>query len=112
MPRHSVLRLLVCPGTAKPVTIAIWHGAKAPQNQSNKDMKMSIKTKIALAAAFVLGAAVTASAATKHEKIAKRRSSPPVHAAVPRSPAYSDPNSPEAAGGGSLGYNRSIYSDW
>jgi hypothetical protein len=110
--RHSIRRLPAWPGTAKPFTVAIWFGATTPQNQSNKDTKMSIKTTIALAAAFALGATVTTSAATKHEKIAKRRNSPQFHAAVPRGPAYSDPNSPEATGGGSLGYNQNIYSDW
>ncbi len=73
---------------------------------------MSIKTKIALSAAIVLSTAVTASAAAKHGKTTIRHGGPYAHASVPRSPAYSDPNSPEATGGGSLGYNQNIYSDW
>ena len=73
---------------------------------------MLTKTKIALAAAIVVCTAVAAPAASKNKKIAVRHGSPQAHAAVPRSPAFSDPDSPEASGGGSLGYNRSQYDDW
>jgi hypothetical protein len=74
---------------------------------------MLIKTtKIALAAAIVVCTAVAAPAASKNKKIAVHRASPQTHVTVPRSPAFSDTDSPEASGGGSLGYNRSQYDDW
>jgi hypothetical protein len=73
--------------------------------------EMSIKTKIALTAAIVLGSAVAAPAATKTNKIAIYHSQY-AHPTAPRSPVFSDPDSPQASGGGSLGYNRSQYDDW
>ena len=60
--------------------------------------------KIALSAAIVLGAAATA--ATKSSKIAVHRSGPPAQSTVPRTPRFSNPDSPAATGGGSLGYNQ------
>ena len=65
--------------------------------------------KIALSAAIVLGAAAMASAATKSNKIAVHRSGPPAQPTVPRTPRFSNPDSPAATGGGSLGYNQNIY---
>ena len=62
--------------------------------------------KIALSAAIVLGAAAMASAATKSNKIAVHRSGPPAQSTVPRTPRFSNPDSPAATGGGSLGYNQ------
>jgi hypothetical protein len=64
--------------------------------------------KIALSAAIVLGAAAMASAA-KSNKIAVHRSGPPAQSTVPRTPRFSNPDSPAATGGGSLGYNQNIY---
>jgi hypothetical protein len=64
--------------------------------------------KIALSAAIVLGAAAMASAATKSNKIAVHRSGPPAQSTVPRTPRFSNPDSPAATGGGSLGYNQNI----
>jgi hypothetical protein len=69
---------------------------------------MSIRIKFALCAAIVLSTAATASAAPKHKKIAVDRSGPHAQATVPRTVPFSNPNSPEATGGGSLGYNRSV----
>jgi hypothetical protein len=37
------------------------------------------------------------------------RTTPRVQATVPRTGAFSNPDSPEATGGGSLGYNQRIY---
>jgi hypothetical protein len=63
---------------------------------------------LALSAAIVLSAAAMASAATKSHKIAVHRSGP--RAQVLRAPPpISNPDSPEATGGGSLGYNQNIY---
>jgi hypothetical protein len=70
---------------------------------------MFTKTKLALCAAIVLSTAATASAATKSHKIAVHRNGPHAQAIVPRTRAFSNPNSPEATGGGSLGYNQRIY---
>jgi hypothetical protein len=69
---------------------------------------MSIRTKVVLSAAIVLSAAVTASAAPKQQKRAVHQSGPQAQATVPRNVPFSNPNSPEATGGGSLGYNRSV----
>jgi len=70
---------------------------------------MFIRT-LALSAAIVLSAAAMASAATKSHKIAVHRSSSRPQATVPRiPPRFSNPDSPEATGGGSLGYNQNIY---
>ena len=64
--------------------------------------------KIALSAAIVLAAAM-ASASTKSNIIAVHRSGPPAQSTVPRTPRFSNPDSPAATGGGSLGYNQNIY---
>jgi hypothetical protein len=69
---------------------------------------MSIRIEFVLAAAIVLGTAATASAAPKQRKMAVHRSSPSAAATFPRTLPFRDPNSPEATGGGSPGYNRSV----
>ena len=69
---------------------------------------MSIRIELALAAAIVLGTAAAAPAAPKHRKPAVYRGAPPASATLPRIPRFADPNSPEATGGGSPGYNRSV----
>jgi hypothetical protein len=66
-------------------------------------------TKIALAAAIVVNAVAAASAATKSRKIAAHRGVPSAQPAVPRTPRFSNPDSPQATGGGNLGYNKTIY---
>ena len=66
---------------------------------------MSIAIKIALAVAVVLGAAVSASAATKTHKSAGYQNGPQARATVSGPAAFSNSDSPEATGGGSLGYN-------
>jgi hypothetical protein len=65
--------------------------------------------KLALAAAIVVAAAAMASAATKSDKTAVQRSGPRAQATVPSTPRFSNPDSPAATGGGSLGYNQNIY---
>jgi hypothetical protein len=69
---------------------------------------MSIRIEFVLAAAIVLSTAATASAAPKRHKPTVYRSVPPTAATLPRTAPFSDPNSPEATGGGSPGYNRSV----
>lgn len=66
-------------------------------------------TKIALAAAILVGTVAVASAATKSRKIAVHRSVPSAQPAVPRTPRFSNSDSPQATGGGNLGYNKNIY---
>ena len=66
-------------------------------------------TRIALAAAIIVSAVAVASAAPKSQKISVHRSAPRPQQAVPRTPRFSNPDSPEAAGGGTLGYNKRIY---
>ena len=65
--------------------------------------------KIALAAAILVSAAAMASAAPKSQKTSVYRSGPRAQATVPRTPRFSNPDSPEATGGGNLGYNQNIY---
>jgi len=66
--------------------------------------------KIALAAAIVVSAVAVASVAPKSQKISVHRSAPRAQPTVPRTPPrFSNPDSPEATGGGSPGYNENIY---
>jgi hypothetical protein len=69
---------------------------------------MSIRIELVLAAAIVLGTVAAASAAPKRHKPTVYRSVPPAAASLPRTVPFADPNSPEATGGGSPGYNRSV----
>lgn len=74
---------------------------------------MFIKTKITLAAALVLSAAVAASAATTKYKNAIRQIVLSAHHAVPSAPSdHPDSDDPVAAGGGSLGYNQALHYWW
>jgi hypothetical protein len=68
-----------------------------------------MKTKFALSVAIVLCTASTTLAAPKHKNVTAQRSGPRAQATVPRTVPFSNPNSPEATGGGSLGYNQRIY---
>jgi hypothetical protein len=71
--------------------------------------RVKMFTRIALSVAMVVSAVAMASAATKNHKITVHRSVPRSQPAVPRTPRFSNPDSPEATGGGSLGYNQNIY---
>jgi hypothetical protein len=74
---------------------------------------MFIKVNIALAAAILMCGAFGASAATRAGKVVAHHLRPPrAQSFAPRYPQAMDPDSPEAAGGGSLGYNRNQYDDW
>lgn len=73
---------------------------------------MSIKAKTVLAAAFVFGAVVAASAATTKQKIAIRQIGLSAHHTVPSSLTDPDSDDPVAAGGGSLGYNQALHYWW
>jgi hypothetical protein len=76
------------------------------------DVEVSIKTKIALSAALVFSATVAASAATTNHKISIRQSGLSAPRTIPNSVLHPDPDSPIAAGGGSLGYNQSLHYWW
>jgi hypothetical protein len=75
--------------------------------QADKEAKMSTPIKFALAAAIVLSTVAAAWAAPKRQNV--YRNSPRPQATVPRTGAFSNPDSPEATGGGNLGYNQNIY---
>ena len=66
---------------------------------------MSVAIKFALAAAIVLSTVAAAWAAPKRQNVY----SPRPQATVPRTGPFSNPDSPEATGGGNLGYNQNIY---
>ena len=68
---------------------------------------MSMMMKFALAAAIVFSTVAATWAAPRRQNV--YRSSPRAQATVPRTGAFSNPDSPEATGGGSLGYNQRIY---
>jgi hypothetical protein len=67
---------------------------------------MSFRTTFALAAVIILSTAVTASAATKKQKVP--RSAPQGQAVAPRSTQPFNPYSPSVTGAGSPGYNQSL----
>jgi hypothetical protein len=67
---------------------------------------MSIRAICALAAAIVLSSAVTASAATKKQRVP--RSGQQAQAVAPRTSAPFNPYSPSLTGAGSPGYNQSL----
>jgi len=68
---------------------------------------MSLTIKFALAATIILSNIAGAWAAPKRQNV--YRSNPRAQATAPRAGAFSNPDSPEATGGGSLGYNQRIY---
>ena len=70
---------------------------------------MFTKAKITLAAAIVVSAAFSASAATKPRVTHAHRTA--THNVVPgyNPQTHLDPDDPALTGGGSLGYNRNIY---
>ena len=70
---------------------------------------MSVRAMTLLVAAILLCTADAASAATKRQKTTVYRSPPRAQSVVPRGSPPSDPNSPAATGGGSLGYNQNLY---
>ena len=74
--------------------------------QANQDADMSLRTTLALAAVIILSTAVTASAATKKQRVP--RSGPQAQAVAPRSAAPFNPYNPGLTGAGSPGYNQSL----
>jgi hypothetical protein len=67
---------------------------------------MSFRAAFAVAAAIVLSTAVTASAATKKQRVP--RGGAQAQAVAPRSAAPFNPYSPSLTGAGSPGYNQSL----
>jgi len=70
---------------------------------------MTIRAMAVLVAALLLCTVDAASAATKRQKTTIYRNAPRAQATVPRAGPAFDPNSPAATGGGSLGYNQTLY---
>jgi hypothetical protein len=68
---------------------------------------MSFRAAFAVAAAIVLSTAVTASAATKKQRV-PRSGGPQAQAVAPRSAGPFNPYSPSLTGAGSPGYNQSL----
>ena len=73
---------------------------------ANQDADMSLRTTLALAAVIILSTAVTASAATKKQRVP--RSGPQAQAVAQRSAAPFNPYNPALTGAGSAGYNQSL----
>ena len=69
---------------------------------------MSMGAKLALSAAIALNIATTAEAAPRQQKNAAYRSAPRVQPTAQRTVPFANPYSPEATGGGSIGYNNSV----
>jgi hypothetical protein len=70
----------------------------------------------ALAGSYGVGAGNVAASkyeatTPQNDKIAVRQRGLNAYAMVPHAPAGSDPNSPAATGGGSLGYNQMLYNN-
>ena len=74
--------------------------------QAHREAKMSIGTRLALAAVIILSGAATASAAAKKQKVP--RSGPQAQAIAPGSAQPFNQYSPSLTGAGSPGYNQSL----
>jgi len=75
--------------------------------RANEEADMSFSAAFAVATAIVLSTAVTASAASKKQRV-PRGSGPQAQASAPRSAAPFNPYSPSLTGAGSPGYNQSL----
>ena len=73
-----------------------------------KEANMSIGAKFALTAAIALSMVATAAAAPRQQKNAAYRNSPRAQPSTQRTVPFANPYSPEATGGGSIGYNNSV----
>ena len=73
-----------------------------------KEANMSIGAKFALTAAIALSMVATAAAAPRQQKNAAYRASPRTLPSAQRAVPFANPYSPEATGGGSVGYNNSV----
>src|SRR5258708_29663180 len=71
-----------------------------------KEANMSIGAKFALTAAIALSMVATAAAAPRQQKNAAYRASPRTLPSAQRAVPFANPYSPEATGGGSIGYNK------
>jgi len=69
---------------------------------------MSLGAKFALAAAIALNIVATAVAAPRQQKNAAYRNIPRAQPNAQRTVPFANPYSPEATGGGSIGYNNSV----
>jgi hypothetical protein len=69
---------------------------------------MSLGAKFALAAAIALNIVATAVAAPRQQKNAAYRNISRAQPSAQRTVPFANPYSPEATGGGSIGYNNSV----
>jgi hypothetical protein len=69
---------------------------------------MSLGAKFALAAAIALSIVATAVAAPRRQKNAAYRNISRAQPSAQRTVPFANPYSPEATGGGSIGYNNSV----
>jgi hypothetical protein len=77
------------------------------RNVLTTEATMSIGAKLALSAA-ALSIVATAAAAPRQQKSAVYRNIPRAQPSAQRTVPFANPYSPEATGGGSLGYNHSV----
>jgi len=78
------------------------------RNVLTTEATMSIGAKLALSAAIALSIVATAAAAPRQQKSAVYRNIPRAQPSAQRTVPFANPYSPEATGGGSLGYNHSV----
>src|SRR5258708_31944571 len=71
-----------------------------------KEANMSIGAKFALTAAIALSMVATAAAAPRQQKNAAYRASPRTLPSAQRAVPFANPYSPEATGGGRIGYQK------
>src|SRR5262249_51596640 len=74
--------------------------------QAHREVDLPFRTTLALPAIIILATAVTASAATKKQRVP--RSGPQPQAVAPRSAQPFNPYNPSLTGAGSPGYNQSL----
>jgi len=78
------------------------------RNALAKEPTMSFGAKLALTAAIAMTIVATAAAAPRQLKNAAYRNTPRAQPSTQRTVPFANPYSPEATGGGSIGYNNSV----
>jgi len=82
--------------------------ARVVRNALAKEPTMSFGAKLALTAAIAMSIVATAAAAPGQQKNAAYRNTPRAQPSTQRTVPFANPYSPEATGGGSIGYNNSV----
>jgi hypothetical protein len=114
-PNSGLVQLAVrhatsCRGGTVGIILALWCLANVPavHHALTKEANMSIGAKVAVSVAIALSIAATAEAAPRQQKNAAYRSAPRAQPTAQRTVPFANPYSPEATGGGSIGYNNSV----